>query len=114
MGAIKVKEINLERGTPTVDVAIKNMVNQLSTCKAQGYKAVIVIHGYGSSGTGGAIKIAVGNKLKERSLSGMVRATCKGEDWLDKKREMVDICPQLREFHTRISGNFGVTVVLLK
>ncbi|MEG2199305.1 MAG: Smr/MutS family protein, partial [Anaerovorax sp.] len=77
MGNIKVKEINLERGGPTVEAALRNLINQLSTCKAQGYKAVILIHGYGSSGTGGAIKPAVTAKLKERSLSGVVRGTCK-------------------------------------
>lgn len=114
MGSVKVKEINLERGGPIVDVALRNLVNQLSTCKAQGYKAVVLIHGYGSSGTGGAIKVAVTHKLRERSLSGIVRDTCKGEEWMEKKNEFVNICPQLRDFGTRISGNFGITVVLLK
>ena len=114
MGAVKVKEINLERGGPTVDVAIGNLVNGLSTAKGSGYKAVVLVHGYGSSGTGGAIKIAVREKLKERSLSGIVRDFAGGEDWINRKSGFIDICPQLRDFSKYVEGNRGVSVVLLK
>lgn len=110
----KVKEVNLERGSPTTDVAVRNMVNQLSTCKAQGYRAVVLIHGYGSTGVGGAIKVSVRGKLREASLSGIVRGYCGGEDWINRKSEMITVCSQLKDFHSRIDGNRGVTVVLLK
>ena len=110
----KVKEVNLEKGHPTAEVAVRNMVNHLSTCKAQGYKAVILIHGYGSSGVGGSIKISIRNKLKEPSLMGIIRGVCTGEDWMNKKREMMNLCTQLKDFNSRIEGNHGVTVVLLK
>jgi len=110
----KVKEINLEYGSPTVDIAVRNMVNQLSTCKGQGFKAVILVHGYGSSGVGGGIKVGVRNKLKEPSLSGIVRAYCGGELWHERKREMISICQNLSDFSRRIEGNQGVTVVILK
>lgn len=114
MGAVKVKEVNLERGSPLADVAVRNMVNQLSTCKAMGYRAVILIHGYGSTGTGGAIKAAVKSKLKDPSLKGIIRSVCSGEEWIDKRKEYTDICPQLRDFQVRVEGNKGVTVVMLK
>ena len=114
MGAVKVKEINIERGNPTVETALRNMVNELSTAKGAGFKAAIVIHGYGSTGTGGAIKEAVKKKLTERSLSGIVRDFAGGEDWFSRKREFAGICTQLKDFNTYISGNSGITVVLLK
>lgn len=114
MAQKKVREVNLERGLPTVDAALREMVNQLSTCKGQGYKAVILIHGYGSSGTGGGIKAAVRSRLRDRSLSGLVRLTCGGEEWMDRKREMTDVCGGLKDFESRVSGNPGVTVVVLK
>jgi len=114
MGAVKVKEINIERGSPTVEEAIRNMVNQLSTAKGTGYKAVVLIHGYGSSGTGGAIKVAVKGKLKERSMSGVVLDYVGGEDWLNRKKTFIEACSQLKDFHTGIDGNRGVTVVLLR
>ncbi|HWQ78862.1 MAG TPA: hypothetical protein VN381_08585 [Anaerovoracaceae bacterium] len=110
----KVREINLEYGSPTVDAAVRNMVNQLGTCKGQGYKAVILIHGYGSSGVGGGIKAAVRNKLREPSLSGIVRQSCGGEHWYHKKRELLGICQSLGDYQRKIDGNQGVTVVILK
>ena len=114
MGAVKVKEINLERGGPTVEEAIRNMVNELSTAKRIGCKAVVLVHGYGSSGVGGAIKIAVKEKLKERSLSGIIRDFVGGEDWLNRKGEFMEICTQLRDFSKYVEGNRGITVILLK
>ena len=114
MGAIKVKEINIERGNPDVETAIRKMVNELSTAKRAGFRAVVLIHGYGSSGTGGAIKTAVSEKLKERSLSGVVRSFAGGEDWINRKREFIEVCTQLRDFNTYIEGNKGITVISLK
>lgn len=110
----KVREINLEYGSPTVDAAIRNMISQLGTCKGQGCKAVILVHGYGSSGTGGGIKAAVRNKLREPSMSGMVRTYCGGEHWYEKKKELLDVCRPLSDYQRRIEGNQGVTVVILK
>ena len=110
----KVKEINLEYGSPTADSAVRNMVNQLGTCKGQGYKAVILIHGYGSSGVGGGIKTAVRSKLREPSLSGIIRSTCGGEQWFEKKKELINICQPLSDYQRKIDGNQGVTVVILK
>ncbi|MDD4564284.1 MAG: Smr/MutS family protein [Eubacteriales bacterium] len=110
----KVKEVNLEYGRPLADDAVRNMVNQLGTCKRQGYKAVILVHGYGSSGTGGAIKVSVRSKLRERSLSGIVRSYCGGEHWLNKKKELLEMCSSLSDYERRIDGNSGVTVVILK
>ncbi|MFA5636598.1 MAG: Smr/MutS family protein, partial [Anaerovoracaceae bacterium] len=71
MAVIKVKEVNLERGYPTADMAVRNMVDHLGTCKRQGIRSVVLVHGYGSSGTGGKIKTAVRRKLKEPSMAGL-------------------------------------------
>ena len=68
MRSIRVKEVNLERGFPTVDMAIREMISQLGTYKRLGYRAIILIHGYGSTGTGGKIKNAVRAKLKKKPL----------------------------------------------
>jgi len=114
MAAVKVKEVNLERGNPTVEIAIRNMINELSTAIRTGYKAVVLVHGYGSSGVGGAIKIAVKQKLKESSLSGIVRAFAGGEDWQNRKREFIEVCAQLKDFSRYVDGNRGITVILLK
>ncbi|MDD3169217.1 MAG: hypothetical protein PHC91_07135 [Eubacteriales bacterium] len=110
----KIKEINLEYGSPTVDAAVRNMVSQLGTCKGRGYKAVLLVHGYGSSGIGGGIKTAVRSKLRESSMSGIVRSSCGGEHWFQKKKELIGLCQSLTDYQRKIDGNQGVTVVILK
>lgn len=110
----KVTEVNLESGMPTVEAAIQKMKNSLTTCKRQGYKAVIVIHGYGSSGVGGSIKPSVIRCLGESSMKGIVRAFAAGEQWSGRKREITGMCKALENWEHRIAGNHGVTVVILR
>ncbi len=114
MGAVKVKEINLERGKPTVDVALRKLVDELATAKRMGFRALIVVHGYGSSGVGGAIKAALKGKLKEGSLRGIIRAFVGGEEWINCKSSFIEVCPQLKDFNNYVEGNRGLTVILLK
>ena len=110
----KVRQVNLEQGLPTVEDAMKRMKNELSTAKMTGCKAVILIHGYGSTGTGGAIKPAVAKNLAQPGLVGVVKDWVAGESWQRKKTGFLADCPALREHARHIDGNQGITVVLLK
>lgn len=114
MGAVKVKEINLEKGNPTTEAAMRKLVDELTLAKRLGYRSVIAVHGYGSSGVGGAIKVALKGKLKEGSLRGIVRDFVGGEDWINRKRDFILVCSQLKDFSTYIESNRGLTVILLK
>ncbi|NLK71727.1 MAG: hypothetical protein GX285_01750 [Clostridiales bacterium] len=110
----KVIELNIEYGHPTVENALNYMKNSLVTYKRQGIRAVIIIHGYGSSGVGGSIKAAVAKCLGESSMCGIVRAFVPGENWYYRKREMLSICKDLSNYERKISGNDGITIVILK
>ncbi|HOV70293.1 MAG TPA: Smr/MutS family protein [Clostridia bacterium] len=110
----KVIEINIELNKPTVDAALQYLKNALSTYKRQGYKAVIIIHGYGSSGSGGAIKPAVVSLLSGSGMRGIVKAYASGEQWYLKKNELLRMCGGLAEHERRFAGNPGVTVVILQ
>jgi len=110
----KVAILNLEYGNPNVTSAVQNMKNSLMTYKGIGYKAAIVIHGYGSSGVGGGIKVAVRKCLGENSMRGIVRMFVGGEDWVSNKRSVLAVCKYLENHERHISGNSGITVVLLK
>ncbi|NLO38040.1 MAG: Smr/MutS family protein [Ruminiclostridium sp.] len=111
----KIKTMNLEDGYPSSDEAIRKMTDGITSSRQQGYKAVLLIHGYGSMGQGGAIRTAVSCKLKDRSMCGLVRAVCPGEEWNIKKRQMLDLCPRLKDYEREIIlSDRGVTVVLLK
>lgn len=110
----KVVEVNLKYDMPTIDIALHKMKNALTTYKGKGYKAVILIHGYGSSGVGGGIKTAVTKCLGENSMIGIVRTYTGGEQWLNRKREILALCKDLENYERKISNNEGVTVVILR
>jgi len=110
----KVKQINLEMGLPSVEEVVGRMKNELSTAKMSGCKAAILIHGYGSTGSGGAIKPAVCKDLSNPVLVGIVKDWVAGENWQVKKTIFLATCPALKDHARRIDGNRGITVVLLK
>jgi len=110
----KIRQINLETGHPTVEAAMNRMKNELLTAKMTGCKAVILIHGYGSSGTGGAIKTATAKNLTLPGYVGIVKAWASGENWMNKKTVFLQQCPGLRDYSQYIAGNQGITVVLLR
>ncbi len=51
--AISMKELNLEQGMPTVDTALRWLEAELHAARKMGRPGLKLIHGYGSSGTGG-------------------------------------------------------------
>ena len=91
-----------------------NMKNTLMACARRGVRAAVLIHGYGSSGVGGAIRLAARRALADGSLRGVVREAVPGEQWHWRKRELLSQCPALAPYEGRIANNEGVTVVLLR
>lgn len=110
----RVAEVNLEYGMPRVEDAVRNMNNALVSQKKMGTRAVILIHGYGSTGVGGNIKLAVRKALGQPSMRGIVKAYAPGENWYSKKKEMLALCRELKDYEGRVNGNDGVTVVVLR
>ena len=107
--------VNLEEGRPTVDEAIRRLGMKLDTARMQGMKLVRVIHGYGSSGKGGAIGQAVARHLAERKRRNQIRASVWGGDWPDSAdaRALLERRPVLRESLRQDAGNEGITFVEL-
>ena len=103
--------INLEAGMPTVATA-KNLLSQsLRTAKANGTHLVKLIHGYGSTGKGGAIRSAV-----RRELQGQVRLWIPGEDFSpfsEDTRQAVGRYPELAKDQDYARTNHGITIVVL-
>src|SRR6516164_485084 len=76
-----IKIINLEEGMPKVDAARLRMQHELHLARRQGYAAVKLIHGYGSSGVGGALRTELQKELRRLAYAGHIRAFIAGEDW---------------------------------
>ncbi len=108
--------VNLERGMPTVDGAMARLGMELQTARAYGASYVKLVHGYGSTGRGGAIKAALGPKLRRLRQDGRICAFVPGEEFSPfnpDARAMLVKCPELRRDSDFAMGNHGITVVLL-
>jgi hypothetical protein len=75
------KIVNLETGMPTVEQARLRMEHELHSARQAGYKALKLIHGYGSSGVGGALRDQLQKELRRATEQGAIRAFIAGEDW---------------------------------
>lgn len=106
--------LDLEYGNPDVASAISRMRNDLATYRRLGYKAAVLIHGYGSTGIGGSIRAAVKNQLDEKSMRGIIKKHTGGEDWLIKRGQFTSVCKALEKYERQISGNPGVTVAIFR
>ena len=108
--------INLEAGMPTVATA-KNLLSQsLRTAKANGTHLVKLIHGYGSTGKGGAIRSTVRRELQDRKRQGQVRLWIPGEDFSpfsEDTRQAVGRYPELAKDQDYARTNHGITIVVL-
>jgi ABC-type multidrug transport system ATPase subunit len=75
-----------------------------------------VIHGYGSSGTGGEIRIAAQKRLHELKEAGQIRGCIFGEDWSKSDSttwQLLQVHPELKSDSDLGRRNQGITVVLL-
>lgn len=75
----KVLVFHLEDGFPSVDEARRILRLEFDTQRRRGVKLIKVIHGYGSSGKGGALAKAMPELLKELVNSGAIESFVLGE-----------------------------------
>lgn len=109
--------INLEQGQPTVESALMRLRLELSTLRRTGTATIKIIHGYGSTGIGGAIRLATRQYLSEQLKDGKIKAYCGGEafgPFENSGRTIVHLAPALRKDHDWGNRNDGVTLVVLR
>jgi len=80
--------INLEKGLPIVRDAMQRLHNEVEASRLLGCRVLVLIHGYGSSGKGGAIRKEVRSRLQ----------------YLRDKKEINDFLPG--ENCAKLSGPF--------
>lgn len=113
----EVREINLEIGQPAVAEALDRLRMELRLSKKRGYAAVKLIHGFGSSGTGGKIRVAVRKELTAMQKRGEVALVIPGERltiFEEDTRTLLQICPMFRKDCDLERHNNGITVVVIK
>ena len=114
--ASKISTANLELGRPTVETALHCLSFEVRHARSVGCTVLKLIHGYGSSGTGGKIRVGVRKRLAEMAAKGQGKAVIPGEDFSifdENTRRALLVCDELRRDSDLERRNQGITVVLL-
>src|SRR5450631_35980 len=110
-----VQTANLEDGMPTVPQALARLSTELRKARERNIKALKIVHGYGSSGVGGDLRIAIQSTLRQMVDRGEIHACIFGENWRKGDEEawsLVNRFPSMKEDHDFGRGNKGITLVV--
>jgi hypothetical protein len=115
MGA-PLKTVNLEDGMPSVPQARARLSSEISVAQQTGVKVLKVIHGYGSSGIGGDLRVALQSTLRQMADAKEIRDCIYGENWRTSDQrswELLKRLPELKADSDLGRGNRGITLVVL-
>jgi adenosylmethionine-8-amino-7-oxononanoate aminotransferase len=101
---------------PSVSEALQRLKRELVLARQDKTKLLKLVHGYGSTGQGGDIRIAVQKRLVELAESGHLRACIFGEDWSKSDEvtwKLVQANSEVKADSDLGRGNRGITIVLL-
>jgi hypothetical protein len=108
--------VNLKEGMPLVREALSRMERELRRARGDSVVVVKLVHGYGSTGKGGEIRIAVQKGLVESYRRGEVKAVIFGENWRisdETTWALLKTHPALKQDSDFGRENRGITLVVL-
>ena len=111
------RTFNVEISLPTLDEARRLVIEEIRRAKRDGVRALKVIHGYGSSGKGGALCVGLRKSFGLRKKEGVIRDYVAGEDFSifnPTVLAMLESVPELRGDCDLNATNEGVTILWLK
>ena len=110
------KIYDIKSDMPNVGDAGKKLATAIKEAKINKEKVIKIIHGYGSHGVGGSIKIAVRKSLLKRQTNNEIKAYIPGEAFTnlmgfdDVIREYKDLIQHDSDYNKM---NDGITYVIL-
>lgn len=110
------RTVNLKSDMPLVREALQRLAREVALARQEKTTLLKLIHGYGSSGAGGEIRIAVQNRLLEMVKDGQICGCIFGEDWSksdDNAWKLLHSHPELKRDCDLGRGNRGITIVIL-
>jgi hypothetical protein len=111
--------INLEDGKPFVKEALEKFEKELKKARAKNVGLIKIIHGYGSSGTGGKIKEALRTHLISLLSNNTIKGFIAGEHYSkltkasSSSQKIIDCYPELLETQHSDCYNPGISFVEL-
>jgi hypothetical protein len=101
---------------PSVQEALQRLDREIALARQQKHSLLKVIHGYGSTGAGGDIRIAVQRRLYELAEAGQIRECIFGENWSKADEATWRLLQAQSDLKSDLDlgrRNHGITVVLL-
>jgi hypothetical protein len=111
------RTFNVEAGLPTLEEARRLVAAEIQQAKRDRVRVIKVIHGYGSSGKGGALCIGLRKSFGLRKKEGVIKDFIPGEDFSifnDIVLGLLEAVPELRGDPDLNATNEGVTILWLK
>lgn len=108
--------MDLKSDRPSVEDALQRLSRELEMARRQGVSLLKLIHGYGSTGVGGDIRIAVQKRVHELAAAGQIRCCIFGEHWTksdDATWSLLEANPELKSDAHLGRNNRGITIIML-
>ncbi|HAF61631.1 MAG TPA: hypothetical protein DCK95_04825 [Anaerolineaceae bacterium] len=107
--------LNIEAGMPSLVEANRKMGQFINEAKHSGTRVIKIIHGYGSSGVGGKLRIGLRQELAARKQNGKIKDFIPGERF----GKYEEVMPYLNQYSQLARDpdygreNAGITVIIL-
>jgi hypothetical protein len=114
--AATIKIVNLEAGMPSVPQARARLSSEIRVAQQSGVRVLKLVHGYGSSGVGGDLRIALQSTLRQMAQAKEIRDCIYGENWRtsdERSWALLKRIPELKSDPDLGRGNRGITLVVL-
>ena len=115
--AKRVMEVNIKAGTPPLSVARDRLVARIAEAQKSGTAVLKIIHGYGSTGAGGKLRVGLRKTLERLAAEGRLRSIVHGEAWdiFDPaSQRLLGAYEELSADEDLCRNNPGITIVELR
>ncbi len=113
---IAVRTFNIEATLPSLEEARRLVIAEIKQAKRDGVRVLKIIHGYGSSGKGGALCIGLRKSFGLRKKENVIKDFVLGEDFSIFNATvltLLDAIPELRADPDLNATNEGITFLWL-
>ena len=111
-----IKTVVVKEGMPSVEQARARLLTELRSARQSGVKILKLVHGYGSSGVGGDLRISLQSTLRQMAQQREIGDCIYGENWRtsdERTWELLKRMPELKSDSDLGKGNKGMTIVVL-
>jgi hypothetical protein len=111
-----IRTVIVKQGMPSVEQARARLRDELRSAREGGIKVLKFVHGYGSSGVGGDLRISLQSTLRQMAEQHEISDCIYGENWRtsdERSWELLKRMPELKSDGDLGKGNKGMTIVIL-